>query len=494
MDAAAAQTLFLAGCLSCLLFFFIWRTVHQRGNLPPGPTPLPILGNLLQIDTNGTSKALMKMSETYGPVFRLYFGPRLTVILCGYEVVKEALIDRGEEFGRRGKMPSFQHYFGEDGLTFANGENWKQTRQFSIMTLRDFGMGKRGIEERIQEEAQCLVEVFRKTKGLPFDPTYIFSQASANVICSIVFGDRFDYEDEEFRGLLKKINESFFLVSSVWGQLLDMFSSIMKLLPGPHHKITRCFEGLEEYVLKKVKQNQETLDPNNPRNFIDSFLIKMEQEKDNSSSHYHKENLSKTVLTLFIGGTETLSTTMRYGFLILLKHPEIEEKLHEEIDQVIGREQIPCLEHRNKMPYTNAVIHEIQRFSNLLPMNVPREVTRDVHFHGYTIPKGTQVFPMLHSVLRDPTQFSDPYSFNPGHFLDEDGGFKKSNAFLPFSAGKRVCLGESLARMEIFLQLVSLLQNFTLKCNKPPKDIDISPATSNFSNFPCFYELSVVPR
>ncbi|XP_030074127.1 cytochrome P450 2A5-like isoform X3 [Microcaecilia unicolor] len=409
--------------------------MYQRDKLPPGPTPLPFIGNLLQIDTNGTAKGLMKMSEKYGPVFRLYIGPEMTVILSGYEAVKEALIDQAEVFGGRGKTEIFEQAVQGFGMTFTNGEIWKQTRQFSIMTLKDFGVGKRGIEERIQEEAQFLLEEIRKTKELPFDPTTFFSQAVSNVICSIVFGSRFDYDDKEFHHLLQMINESYCVISSMWGK-----------------------------------------------------------EKQNSSSHFNMKSLTATVLALFFAGTETTSTTLRYGFLILLKYPEIEERLHEEIDHAIDREQSPCQEDLKRMPYTNAVIHEIQRFSDLIPLNLPHQVTQDTHFRGYMIPKGTQIFPLLHSVLRDPTQFSDPDSFNPGHFLDEKGNFKKRDAFMPFSAGKRICPGEGLARMELFVFLVSILQNFSLKSNKHPKDIDISPAMSNLLSFPRFYEVSFVPR
>nr|XP_033810976.1 cytochrome P450 2A5-like isoform X1 [Geotrypetes seraphini] len=494
MDVAVAQTLFLAVSLSCLMIFFVRKRMYQRDKLPPGPTPLPFIGNLLQIETNGTGKALMKMSEKYGPVFRLYLGSKLTVVVCGYEAVKEALVDQGEAFGGRGSMETFNQVLQGFGIGFSNGENWKQTRQFSLLTMKDFGMGKKGIEERIQEEAQILVEEFRKTKQLPFDPTFFFCQMTENVICSIIFGDRFDYDDKEFLGLLQMINESFRLISSIWGQLYNIFTSIMKYVPGPHQRIRQCFESLEDYILKKVKQNQETLDPNNPRNFIDSFLIKIDQEKQNPSSYFHMKNLTATVFSIFLGGAETTSTTLRYGFLILLKYPEIEEKLHEEIDRKMNREHIPCFEDRSKMPYTNAVIHEIQRFIDLIPLNGIHEVTKDTQFRGYTIPKGTQVIPLLHSVLWDPTQFSDPESFNPGHFLDEKGNFKKNDAFIPFSAGKRICLGEGLARMELFLFFVSILQNFSLKSNTPPKDIDISPAVSNFSNFPHFYEISFIPR
>ncbi|XP_030075852.1 cytochrome P450 2G1 [Microcaecilia unicolor] len=437
---------------------------------------------------------MQQLYKKYGPVFTIYMGLRRVVVICGYDAVKEALITRSEDFSERGDLPSFDKVFRKHGVAFSNGETWKQLRRFTLSTLRDFGFGKRSIENRVQEEAKCLVEEFRKKKEMPFDPTFFFSQATSNVICSIVFGNRFDYEDKEFLTLLQMINESFQLSSSFWGQMYTSYTNIMDYLPGPHNKIFQCLQNLADFIKEKVKQNQETLDPDNLRDFIDCFLIKMQQEKQNPVSEFHMLNLIFTTLSLFFGGTETTSTTLRYGFLILLKHPQITEKIQKEIDLVIGQNRDPSMEDRKKMPYTDAVVHEIQRFSDLLPLGVPHTVAQDTQFRGYTIPKNTDVYPMLTSVLWDPKHFKDPKTFNPGNFLDENGDFKKNDAFMPFSAGKRICLGEGLARTELFLLLTNILQNFTLKTTKDPKDIDISPLFGALGNLPRPYELCLVPR
>ncbi|MEE6491106.1 hypothetical protein FKM82_016101 [Ascaphus truei] len=289
-------------------------------------------------------------------------------------------------------------------------------------------------------------------------------------------------------------NEIFFLMSSTWGQLQDMMPSIINHVPGPHQKIDKLLRNLLEFISETVKVNQDTLDHNSPRDFIDCFLIKMQQDKQNSTSEFTMKNLLMSVHNLFFAGTETVSSTLRHGFLILLKYPEIQAKLHEEIDRVIGQNRAPNIEDRGKMPYTDAVIHEIQRFSDVLPVNVPHSVTKDTHFRGYTIPKGTDVYPLLCSVLCDPSQFATPKKFNPSHFLDDNGCFKKSDAFVPFSTGKRVCAGEGLARMELFLFLTNILQNFKLSSKTHFTESDIMPKMTGFANVPISYQLSFVPR
>ncbi|NWX27103.1 CP2H1 protein, partial [Notiomystis cincta] len=149
---------------------------------------------------------------------------------------------------------------------------------------------------------------------------------------------------------------------------------------------------------------------------------------------------------------------------------------------------------RNQMHFTNAVTHEIQRYIDFLPLNVPHAVTRDTNFRNYFIPKDTMIFPMLSSVLHDSKEFPNPEKFDPGHFLNANGTFKKSDHFMPFSIGKRICAGEGLARMEIFIFLTSILQNFTLKPVVDHKDIDITPVVSSLANAPPSYEVSFVPR
>ncbi|KFM06439.1 Cytochrome P450 2H1, partial [Aptenodytes forsteri] len=487
-------TIFLLICISCLLLFATWRSVSQKEKQPPGPITLPIVGNVFQLNLWNLPESLKKLSKKYGPVFTIYLGPQKVVVLYGYDIVKEALIDQADDFSGRGNLPLLKKLFQGTGIVTSNGETWKQLRRFALTTLRDFGMGRKTIEKRIQEEAHFLVERIRNTHEQPFNPGNFLAHAVSNIICSIIFGDRFDYEDKKFRTLIELINENNKLQNSIQTQLYNFFPAVMDFLPGPHKKLIKNTEKVDQFTLEIIAEHQKTLDPTCPRDFIDAFLNKMEQEKGNGHSEFTVETLSRTTLDLFFAGTGTTSTTLRHGILILQKYPEIVEKIQKEIDCVIGQDRSPCMADRSQMPYTDAVVHEIQRFIDFIPLNVPHTVIKDTKLRDYFIPKDTMIFPTLTSILHDSKEFPNPEKFDPGHFLNANGSFKKSDYFMPFSAGKRICAGEGLARMELFIFLTAILQNFTLKPVVDHKDIDISPLVSTLANIPRPYEVAFLPR
>ncbi|XP_021418527.2 cytochrome P450 2F3-like [Oncorhynchus mykiss] len=487
------STVMLGGLVLVLLcLFMLRRKRHVR--LPPGPRGLPLIGNLLQMDKHAPYKSFVKWSGVYGPVMTVYLGPQRAVVLVGYEAVKEALVDQADDFTGRAPIPFLVRATKGYGLVISNGERWRQLRRFTLTTLRDFGMGRKRMEEWIQEESQYLIDSLNGTKAMPFDPQPFLSRTVSNVICSLVFGQRFGYEDDKFLRLLNILTNLLRFGSTAWGQLYNIFPWLMERLPGRQHFMFSQVDELRGFVMKKIHEHQETMDPGIPRDFIDCFLTRLNQEKDVSSSEFHYGNLVSTVLNLFLAGTETTSTTIIYALVLLIKYPDIQEHVQQEIDTVIGRHRVPRVEDRKSLPFTDAVIHEVHRFLDLVPLNLPHYATKNISFRGYTIPQGTVILPMLHSVLRDKDHWATPTTFNPNHFLDMSGNFQKNPAFLAFSAGKRACVGESLARMEIFLFLVSLLQRFSFSCPGGPDSIDLSPESSSFGNMPRRYQLISTPR
>ncbi|XP_053328567.1 cytochrome P450 2A10-like [Spea bombifrons] len=496
MNFSEDVSLLLSLGLSCLILIFsIKKIFGKSGNLPPGPKPLPLLGNYLQLRKGDFVQTLLEISERYGDVCTIYLGTRPVVMVTGYKAVKEILVDRADDFLARGAMPIFDALYKNYGLIYTSDmHRWKELRRFSASTLRDLGFGKRSTEDRIREEAACLVAELNKTKGAAVHPRSILTKAPCNIIFSIMFGSRCDYEDKELLNVLNYIYQSFVIASSPWGQCFDMFPRMMAFLPGQHQIFFHYLGELVRYVEKKVEDNKKTLDPSNIRDYVDAFLVKMEKEKMDPKTEFDMRNLVFSTLQIFFAGVETMSTTLTYALLILLKYPHVLDEVHEEIDRVIGRNRSPKLQDRSRMPYTEAVMHEMQRFVDLLPLGVPRKTTKDVELRGYTIPKDTDIFPILTTVLKDPTCFPYPTEFNPQNFLDENGEFKRNEAFMPLAAGKRVCLGEALVRMELFLFLVTIIQNFKLTSSVPVEELDITPDVSGLGNIPKPYKVSFTPR
>ncbi|XP_078103060.1 cytochrome P450 2F3-like [Sander vitreus] len=486
-------TLILAGFIMALMWLFSLKS-RKHICLPPGPLALPIIGNLLQMDKQAPFKTMLKLSESYGPVMTVYLGRQRVVVLVGYDAVKEALVDQADDFTGRAPVPLLMKATKGYGLAISNGERWRQLRRFTLTTLRDFGMGRKGMEEWIHEESKHLVARINSAKATPFDLTYFLSCSVSNVICCLVFGQRFSYDDDHFLSLLQIISDTLAFGSSPWGQLYNIFPWLMERLPGQQHIRFAKIEELKEFIMKKIQEHQDTLEPSSPRDYVDCFLTRLEQEKPNPTTEFNYDNLVSTVFNLYLAGTETTSSTLRFGLSVLIKYPKIQEKMQQEIDTVIEKERLPYMEDRKSLPFTDAVLHEIQRLLDIVPMSIPHYALQDISFRGYTIPKATLIIPLLHSVLKEEKQWETPWSFNPQHFLDQNDNFKKNPAFLPFSAGKRSCVGESLARMEIFLFLVSLLQRFTFSCPGGPDSVDLSPEHSSFANVPRRYQIIATPR
>ncbi|XP_044145179.1 cytochrome P450 2K6-like [Bufo gargarizans] len=464
---------------------------YKYSNFPPGPKPLPIIGNLHLISSIKPQKSFMELSKKYGTVFSVQFGTEKMVILCGYETVKDALINHAEEFAGRPVTAIGSRTSRGYGIIFSNGENWKVMRRFTLSTLRDFGMGKKSLENRIIEECESLMQKCRSYGGKPFNNQIVINVAVANIIVSILMDQRCDYDDPAILKFMTLFNEIFRIAGSTMVRLYNSYPWLIKWLPGAHRKLFESLKEMQEFATETFTRKKKELDINNQRNLIDAFLAKQKEGKPESTLYYHNENLSMLVSNLFAAGMETTSTTLRWGLLLMMKYPDIQTKVQSEIENFIGSAQ-PQVKHRQKMSYTDAVIHEIQRYGDIAPGSIPHATTKDMTFRGYFLPKGTIVIPLLHSVLRDKAYFEKPEEFYPEHFLDSDGKFKKNEAFIPFSLGKRSCAGENLANMELFLFFTSLLQNFTFQA-PPGAELDLNPAPG-FANIPLPHEMCAIPR
>nr|XP_005166578.1 cytochrome P450 2F2 [Danio rerio] len=479
--------------LLCLGAFLLYLQVRIRRpkDFPPGPAPVPFFGNLLQLNRINPIKDLDKFAQHYGSIYGIYIGSKPAVVLTGQKMIKEALITQAAEFAGRPNHMMISHITRSKGVIMADyGESWREHRRFALTTLRNFGLGKKSMEQRILEEVKHICLLLEESAGKSIDPQHLYHQAASNIIASVIFGSRFNYKDEYFQTLIQTMEKLTKIAIGTWAMLYEI-APVLRIFPLPFWKAFHYFEKITRHSLKVVEEHKKSFVAGEPKDLIDCYLEEMKKRADQRTT-FDEAQMVTLLFDLFLAGTETTSNTLRTLTLYLMTHTHIQEQCQREIDEVLGARDHVTYEDRNDMHFVQAVIHEGQRVADIVPLNVFHTARTDTQLRGYSIPKGTIIIPYLSSSLREESQWKFPHEFNPQNFLNEKGEFVKNEAFMPFSAGPRVCLGENLARMELFLILVTVLRKFRLVWPKDAGEPDftyIYGGTQSLKPYPMIVEL-----
>ncbi|XP_059152549.1 cytochrome P450 2U1-like [Physella acuta] len=490
------------GITSCLLYLtlailiYFWLTSEKEPqNLPPTPgIELPFIGHLYLLKKNPRQQFL-RYTQTLGPIFRLKMGSWTTVVLNSFDVIKEATVKQGEYFSDRPNfeilISKFPHLY--DGIVMSSGARWKQIRTTSLAILRSFGMGKNIMTEHIANEVAAYVKELESTKGRPINVKILTNMSVANVICSVIFGQRFEITDPIFLRLIEMYDH---VLGECAGINAVVVLPVLRHLPFDVLGYNKYASTVMEInsVIKHLVQKVRDRSTNEADNFVAAYVEEMKKAEQLGESTYLDEaNLIGCIDNLFAAGTETTSTTILWSLLYVLHNPETQKKIFNEIMEHVGTDRAPNIYDKPKLKYLNAFIMETQRTTSLLPLSLPHACNQDTVLLGFNIPKGTQILINLDSVLRDEKIWGDPENFRPERFLDEQGNLIKREELIPFSIGRRICLGESLAKMELFLFLSSMFQRFEFL----PADPDHLPTLNEIfgtTTAPNPYEIRCVDR
>ncbi|XP_051016041.1 cytochrome P450 2D3-like [Acomys russatus] len=321
----------------------------------------------------------------------------------------------------------------------------------------------------------------------------LLNKAVCNVIASLIYARRFEYGDPSLINMLTTLEENMGENTGLLPEVLNTFPILLRI-PGLANKVFPAQKTFMTMVDALLAEHRRTWDVDKPpQSLTDAFLAEMEKAKGKPESSFNDANLRLVVSDLFGAGIVTTSTTLSWALLLMILHPDVQRRVQQEIDEVLGQARHPEMADQGRMPYTNAVIHEVQRFADIVPLNLPHLTSRDIEVQDFHIPKGTMLITNLSSVLKDETVWEKPLHFHPEHFLDAQGHFVKHEAFMPFSAGRRICLGEPLARMELFLFFTCLLQRFSFSV----PDGQPRPSDQGIFALPVFpkpYQLCVAVR
>lgn len=350
------------------------------------------------------------------------------------------------------------------------------------------------VEDVLCQELQQLSKRLKASNGNPIDPKNDLFLTVLNVICNMVFGKSYDIDDPEFKKIVEFNKVGFKLLSPV---------SIYNMCPWLLYLPTKT--SREFYWVRKMQgeildteflQHKKTYNRGVIRDFADALLKIQEDLKGEEDGFFTDDHLIMTINDIFSAGSETVITTIRWLIACLVNFPNIQAKVQAEIDEIVGRDRLPGLADRDKLHYLQAVITETHRFCTVAHLSLPHKATCDTSLNGYHIPKDTVAMFNVWAMHHDEREWQRPYEFNPSRFLDSEGRIVDVAgimSFLPFSAGRRVCSGEALAKKEIFLVASRLLHEFTFS-NPQGSPLPDLIGDVGMNHFPKPFQVRVIER
>ena len=262
--------------------------------------------------------------------------------------------------------------------------------------------------------------------------------------------------------------------------------------------LKETMQELKDMLIQHIREHEETIEIDHARDITDSLIIARRKAMASAQSEGENTLTDKDIyyilLNILFAGIETSRHTLQYAILHMVAYQDIQSKVQEEIDRVIGSDDLPNLKHMPDLRYTEAVLHESMRISSVQPTGLPHKTLCDTTVGGYDVPRDTMVLVNHWALHHDPSIWKDVDTFTPERFLDDNGKLApKPENWFPFSAGKRVCLGEAIAKPELLLLFAALMHRF--KWNIPEgSKVDLSPNGNVFPLYPKPHELSVERR
>ncbi|XP_053606364.1 farnesoate epoxidase-like isoform X2 [Plodia interpunctella] len=403
-------------------------------------------------------KLWQSWSKIYGNILGLRLGLINVVVVSGRDMIKE--VSSREVFEGRpdGFMYTMRSFGKKLGIVFGDGRPWSNTRRVALKYLRSFGYGTRSMEVIIAEECSELVKLRASDSGQPVLVNQMFNISVINILWRVVAGRRYDLNDDRVKHLCGLVMRLF--------RLVDMSGGIISFMPFLRHLVPKLIgftemkaihASLQTFVKETIEEHKASIDIENPRDVIDAFLIEMLSNKENA---FTEEELYVVSLDMLEAGMETVANTAVFMLLYLVRDENIQRKVQKEIDDVIGIRQ-PSLSDRSRMVYTEAVLLETLRLSSVAAMGIPHMALEDAHLGEYLIPKGTFLLMAIHD-LHNGDLWEEADTFKPERFLNE-GKLVQDERLIPFGLGRRRCIGEGLAKSELFMFLTHILQKFNLR-------------------------------
>ena len=378
------------------------------------------------------------------------------------------------------------------------GPVWNYHRKLFTKALRQYLSDIPSIEKRITTQAEKLVQFIEKQDGKPFDPADCLPRHVADVICGITFGEGYDTTNPHLNRLLKLNIQMFTDADTVQLVKILDFIPLAKHLPiKAYDRFFKPIFEIHDIIRIFLREREENFDPEEPvKDLISGLLYARDHESktdEERAGFLSDDYLVNIIEDMFSGGYETTSTTMKWAIAFLVNYPKFQEDIQLELDEVLGGRN-PSLKDRANLPLLQATIVETLRVGNVAPLLLPHVTLTDTTLCGYRVPKDTIVFADAESVHLDPKCWKNPTVFNPYRHIDENGKLIiNQRNYYPFGAGRRACVGEALAKVELFLFLSWIFLKFTFIAEEDGQTPSLKGIFAN-TQFPVPYKIRAIKR
>ena len=458
-------TSFLFGSAS-MIVYYVFNFYNNRKNYPPGPFPLPFIGNILKLRSKKHLHYIMEdIGKNYKDgVFTFYFGNDPQVIVAdphlGLEVLKK------HQFAGRPQMPVMELFNLPNSVNviFSDfNKEWEVLKKVSHAAVRKYAVSEK-LAHVVADVVDEVVDKIFKDEGIgkEIDMKPYLSKSVYCIIACSAFGKRYTLDDPVLKMWIHTLEV---LVRRNTEVLLINFVPILKyVLWAAMNDFKESLKFQHKFLHKNYDEHVKDFDGETVRDFTDALLLarkEAEAEEGSDVLKYLKPyNIQNSIKDLFMAGSESSRSTLSWVFLLLANYPDKQQRVREEVSQFIADDDVPNLGHRTKCNYTAAFIAETMRFRCIAILGPPHKATADMRLGSYLIKKDTTILSLVNPKLYDKETWGDPEVFRPERFLDEKGRFvSHPNAlYIPFSAGRRSCPGEKLALADIFFFVARFLQ------------------------------------
>ena len=424
---------------------------------PPGPKRRLFSGSFLAFRRDAL-KFLQRLADEYGDISNFRIGPQNVFFLNHPDYVKDVLVTHHQNFIKGRALQRTKRLLGE-GLLTSEGEFHRRQRRLAQPAFH---------RQRVASYGAVMTDYGARTVERWHDgETLDISHEMMRLTLAIVGKTLFDADVESEA---QEIGQALTDVMNLFDVLLLPFSEYLDKLPLPQtRRFHRAKDRLDATVYRMIEERRRS---GKDRGDLLSMLL-IAQDEEANTGQMTDEQVRDEALTIFLAGHETTSNALTWTWYLLSQHPEVETKLHEEIDAVLGSRLQPTTDDLPRLRYTEMVLAESMR---LYPpaWALGRLAINDYEVSGYVVPAGSLILMSQYVMHRDPRYFPDPTRFDPERWTPAARESRPQYSYFPFGGGPRRCIGEGFAWMEGILLIATIARHWRLRLI-PDHPVELQP-------------------